>query len=66
MTDTSNSAGDRVDQAIEAAKQGLSDLRSKLSTVAAGAGDEISKAVDAVSAKVDEIQAAWTARRDQQ
>ena len=66
MTDTSNTAGDRVDQAIEAAKQCVSDLRGKLGEVAAGAGDQINQAVDAVSARIDEIQAAWASHDQNQ
>lgn len=64
MTDTA-STGDRVDQAIEAAKQGVSELRSKIGTAAAGAGDDLRQAIDNLSTKVDEIQAAWQERRNQ-
>ena len=64
MTDTSSTAGDRVDQAIEAAKQCVADLRSKLGTAAAGAADDLSAGIDALSARIDEIQDAW-ANRDQ-
>lgn len=55
-------AGDRVDQAIAAAREALSDLQAKVGAKAEEVGEDVTAAIDALSAKVDEIQAAWAAR----
>jgi hypothetical protein len=62
MSDTNPTAGDRVDAAIDAAKAAAADLREKLTVAASGIADDVSAAVNAVSDRIDEIQAAWAAR----
>jgi hypothetical protein len=64
MTDTPT-PGDRVDAAIEAARQALTDLRTQLQAKAAEIGPEINAAVDAVQAKIEEISAAVDERQGQ-
>ena len=49
----------RVEQAIAAAKQAADDLRTKLTAKA----DDLAAGIDRVSDAVDEVQAAWEARR---
>jgi cytochrome c556 len=56
------SIGDRVDQAVQAAKDAVNSLRDQLAAKAAEVGPEINAAVDAVQAKIDEIQAAVAER----
>jgi hypothetical protein len=53
-----NTAGDRLDAAITAARESVNDLRTKLADAAAELGADINAAVDAVQARIDEIQAA--------
>jgi uncharacterized protein Yka (UPF0111/DUF47 family) len=62
MTDTSSNAGDRLDQAVEAARQAVTELRQKVTTAASGAGDELAQAIDSLSTKIDDIQAAAAER----
>jgi cytochrome c556 len=59
------SIGDRVDQAVQAAKDAVNSLRDQLAAKAAEVGPEINAAVDAVQAKIDEIQAAVAERGNQ-
>jgi hypothetical protein len=54
--------GDRVDQAIADAKAAVDDLVSQLQPKLQELGTQVSAAVDAVQAKIDEVQAAWDAR----
>jgi hypothetical protein len=54
--------GDRVDDAIEAAQTAVEELRTELEPKLAELGAQARTKIDAVSAKIDEIQAAWAAR----
>jgi hypothetical protein len=62
VTDTSPSAGDRLNQAVDAARQCVNELRTKVATTADAAGDEVAQAIDSLSAQIDEIQAAAAER----
>lgn len=54
--------GDRLDTLIQEAREALADLRDSLDAKAEEVSVEVNAAVDALSAKIDELQAAWAAR----
>jgi hypothetical protein len=57
MTDTPTPGG-RLDAAIAAAQDALTELRATLADKAAEIGAEINAKVDAIQSAIDEIQAA--------
>jgi hypothetical protein len=57
MTDTSSTAGDRLDAAIQKARTALDGLRQQLAETAAEVGQAVNAKVDEVQAAIDEIQA---------
>lgn len=62
MSDTST-PGQRLDEAIAAARTAVDELRDSLETKVADIGSAVNAKVDAISARIDEIQAAWEQRR---
>jgi hypothetical protein len=62
MSDTA-SPGQRLDAAITAAYTALDELRNTLAAKVTSIGADVNAKIDAVSDRIDEIQAAWEARR---
>jgi len=61
VSDTST-PGERVDAKLVELQRVWNELRAKLAARASQVGDAINEGVDAVSAKIDELQEAWEKR----
>ena len=64
MTDTAT-PGERLDQLLGEVRIKADELRGALEEAGSDVRDELAQMVDGLSAKVDEVQAAWDERRNQ-
>lgn len=64
-TDDTSSPGEKLDAVLVDLQRAWNDLRAKLAARHSQLSDDINNAVDTVSAKVDELQAAWEERDEQ-
>ena len=64
MTDTAT-PGERLDQLIGELRVKADELRGALEEVGSDVRDDLAQMIDGLSAKVDEVQAAWDERRNQ-
>jgi DnaJ-domain-containing protein 1 len=62
MSDTPT-PGERLDQLIGELRTKADDLRDALEVFGNEARDDFAAMIDALSAKIDEVQAAWDERR---
>ena len=63
MTDTSSTAGDRLDRAISEAKAAAQDLRTQLQPKLQELGAQVQQALDTLNTKIDGLQAAAQERQ---
>ena len=64
MSDTAT-PGERLDQLIGELRVKADELRGALEEAGSDVRDELAQMIDGLSAKVDEVQAAWDERRNQ-
>jgi hypothetical protein len=64
MSDTAT-PGERLDQLIGELRIKADELRGALEEAGSEVRDELATMIDGLSAKVDEVQAAWDERRNQ-
>jgi hypothetical protein len=65
MTDTTATPGEKLDQLIGELRVKADELRGALEEAGSDVRDELAQMIDGLSAKVDEVQAAWDERRNQ-
>ena len=64
MSDTAT-PGERLDQLLGEVRVKADELRGALEEAGSDVRDDLAQMVDGLSAKVDEVQAAWDERRNQ-